>query len=91
MIAAEALDPTGRLGLLHQLIESALAPVGFAPEGRSFWAHVTLGRSRRGVRIEEIHGRWPGPGGAIDHFSLYESQLQPSGPRYTPVATFPLA
>jgi 2'-5' RNA ligase len=73
-----------------------LAPLGFPPEDRPFSPHLTLGRARdrRGA---------PGLAGALAHAAqadgapwragevvLVESHLSPKGPRYEPVATFPL-
>jgi 2'-5' RNA ligase len=73
----------------ERLVEAEL----FEPEKRPFWPHVTVARVRsRGKRPEPVE-RPPGglPEALAEPFygvrlTLYRSQLQPSGARYTPLA-----
>jgi 2'-5' RNA ligase len=82
---------------LAQVLEGALAPLGFEPEARAFSAHITLGRLR-------VPGRDPALAAAleagrgqlfgttpIDRVALMRSDLSPRGARYTELAAFPLA
>jgi len=41
-------DEAGTLADLHRALEGALEPLGFAPEGRPYSPHLTLGRVREG-------------------------------------------
>lgn len=77
------------LELLQDRLERGGEKIGFAPEGRPFRPHVTLGRVREGHRL---------PPGAMDHLEglkvgapffaervvLFESRLTPAGPEYGP-------
>ncbi len=73
-------------------LETYLEMLGFTPEERPFTAHVTLGRSaQRGDSAEfpVFSGRFENKElGAFvaRRFVLYESQLTPRGPIYTPLA-----
>lgn len=80
-------------------VEAACAGVGFAPEGRPFRAHITLGRARAGRGAEGGRGlaralQAAGPvalGRArADRFHLMKSELTPRGSLYTVMATFEL-
>jgi len=42
-----------KLNALHRELESALSPMGFTPESRSFSAHLTLGRLRDRVTADD--------------------------------------
>lgn len=75
------------LELLQDRLERGSERIGFAPEGRPFRPHITLGRVREGDRL---------PAGAMqrleslpacapflaDQVVLFESRLTPSGPSY---------
>jgi 2'-5' RNA ligase len=82
---------------LARLVDSALAPLGFPPEAREFWAHVTLGRVRQ-PRRDEALSRLVTAGAATRFGSvrvraivLMRSELSPRGARYTELATMPLS
>ena len=86
----------GGLATIADAAESALAPLGFPPEGREFSAHLTLGRVRspRGwetlsrtlqAQRERSFGR-----STISEATLYKSDLRPDGSVYTPLRVFPL-
>ena len=74
---------------LAQALERALAKRGFAPEGRGFEAHLTLGRVREpqadwSERLAPA--RLPESGAArflVDRLSVIESQLNPRGSIYS--------
>ncbi|MBN2007334.1 MAG: RNA 2',3'-cyclic phosphodiesterase [Anaerolineae bacterium] len=92
-------EPTGKLVLLHQVVNEALSKVGFQPETRKFSPHLTLGRVRRKATREESAA----VGRAIaamkvEHLAttpateiiFFRSQLKPTGAEYTPLAKFGL-
>jgi RNA 2',3'-cyclic 3'-phosphodiesterase len=71
---------------LQAKVESALTPLGFAPEEKSFAPHLTIGRWRQGARadrtLEQELGKWSelefgvSP---IDEVILFQSDLKPAG------------
>jgi 2'-5' RNA ligase len=93
-------DPSGGLSRLQQRVSEALSSVGLTPEGRSFHAHVTLGRWRTPPprtavdallthqlppELSGSHGAW-----TVAQMDLMESRLTPKGSIYTVLKTFPL-
>ena len=78
---------------LARNVRERLAGAGGEPDGRPFRPHITIGRVRDvGTRVN-----WPdamrrvlfAPSrSAVDHVTLFRSQLSPRGPTYTSVATF---
>ncbi len=81
---------------LRHRIESALVRVGLEPEGRRFTPHVTLARlrdtpSRRVSSFLAHHSLFRAGPIPVDHFTLFSSYLQNSGPIYTAEADYPLA
>jgi 2'-5' RNA ligase len=86
-------------------IEARLELLGFPPERRSFKAHLTLGRMRRGpkrggkhsgsvaplVRAIAAQKEYQGPLFRADNVVLMQSTLTPAGPIYQPLAEFRLA
>ena len=90
-------EPTGRLAALQDAIEEVMAPLGYAPEGRGFTAHLTLGRIRRGTsggdvaQVGQVVTKTEvGSLGEVSaaHFSLIRSVLKPTGAEYTPLEEF---
>ena len=89
-----------KLNALQSGLESALSPLGFPPESRSFSAHLTLGRLRDRVTPDERHrfsefaqkvkfeARLPFEVNAI---RLMKSQLTPGGPIYSKLAELNLS
>lgn len=81
---------------LQKAVEEALVPLGFAPEGRPFRAHLTLGRvkGRRHLQLlqEAILRRQGFQAEAFDvpDVVLYKSELRPEGARYTALFRAPL-
>jgi len=84
------------LELLQDRLERGGERLGFAPEGRAFRPHVTLGRVREGHRLpdgwESVLDRGAdGTPFVADRVVLYESQLGPAGPVYEARHTVQLA
>lgn len=84
-------EGAGELISLNGIVETALEPVGFDREKRSFSPHITLGRVRKGVRPRGIgelvnEGRTAAFGRQeVRHASLIQSVLRPDGAVYTPL------
>jgi 2'-5' RNA ligase len=84
----EGLEPMTRLAAD---VERALEPLGFAPEGRRFRAHFTIGRVRRDSRVDGLEAALASvqaaaerlPGFTACELSLMKSDLRPEGPVYT--------
>ena len=75
---------------LAQRLESALYPIGFAPELRAFHPHLTLARVKALSGAEAMmdvvnsHRRSAPDGSSrVDHVVLYRSELRPEGAVYT--------
>jgi 2'-5' RNA ligase len=90
---------TEKLDRLQKSIESALTPLGFTAEARSFTPHLTLGRVRDQARPEERQelGRLvstitveTGIGLEVKSIHLMRSQLRPEGPIYTRISSVEL-
>jgi 2'-5' RNA ligase len=71
-------------------VESALAPLGFAPDERGFIPHLTIGRWRQGDRagktLEQELQCWANYEFGIsqaDEVILFQSVLNPAGAIYT--------
>ncbi len=87
------------LQALQKEIERALTPLGFAPEGKEFSPHLTLGRVREGIFPKERAelgkklGMIEMPKGIaipVTHICLMKSTLTPKGPLYDRVSVIPL-
>lgn len=89
------LEGDGLLQLAKQ-VEQAATRCCFAPEGRPFTGHLTIGRVNSYRGFEKIHralsavsdrdfGR-----SRIDAITLYRSTLTPDGPVYEPLARYEL-
>ena len=84
------------LATLAGRIDAAMAALGFAPEGRPFRAHLTLGRVRspRGTAPLAAHIAGAGPEAFGDwtarEVRLYRSHLRPSGATYEVVGAWAL-
>lgn len=76
------------LELLQDRMERGGEQIGFAPEGRPFRPHITLGRVREGQRlpagaIGHLEGLRHGAVFLADRVTLFESRLTPDGPVYS--------
>jgi 2'-5' RNA ligase len=90
------LEPRDRFEALHEGIERALSPLGFARDGR-FTPHVTIGRVRsvsdkkalsealKSLDAAEVEREF-----AVEGFRLKKSTLTPKGPLYEDISSFPL-
>jgi RNA 2',3'-cyclic 3'-phosphodiesterase len=82
-------DVTGLLRQVQQTLEAHLAQLGCPPEDRPFAPHLTLARlkriSRRGEFLSGLKAHREAMLGQldVDHIELIESQLHPSGARYS--------
>jgi RNA 2',3'-cyclic 3'-phosphodiesterase len=86
-------EPSGALVRMQAEISQALSPL-VEPERRPFAAHLTLARIRRGARwrgdmekLSVLIGFAPMPW-RVEKFTLMQSYLEKSGPRYTVVRSF---
>lgn len=73
------------LGECAKRIELATSRLGFAPEGRSFHAHVTLGRVRETRPLREVvlpMSEQMFSDTRVDAVTLFESETKPSGSVY---------
>jgi 2'-5' RNA ligase len=86
-------DETECLRQLQQTLEAELAQIGYLPDDRPFTPHLTLARLKRIPRRGEFltalttHRRAVFGQLYVDHLELMESQLHPSGARYSTVNT----
>jgi RNA 2',3'-cyclic 3'-phosphodiesterase len=90
------VEPSEALNQLHEAIRQALAPIGFKPETRAYFPHVTLARCDASVSpdIIESVGMTASSlyaAGVVESFTLYSSVFVDGVPRYNAEATFPLA
>jgi 2'-5' RNA ligase len=81
---------------LKQAIDTALEPLGFQPEKRSFHPHVTLGRVKQQGNARELEhaaAEWilPFENWMTHHVIFFQSELTKHGPVYTPLATIPMS
>ena len=91
LFALDLADEEGRLEAVQAALAAALADaVGFRPERRAFWPHVTLARVR--ARLDR-RDDWPKPPAEAAcapfeaaEVTLYRSLLHPSGARYEALA-----
>jgi 2'-5' RNA ligase len=89
------VERNAELFALRDRIESVLVRQGLEPEGRRFTPHVTLARLRDTplhrvstfLAHNSLFRAGPIP---VDHFTLFSSYLQGSGPIYTAEAEYPL-
>ncbi|HJX69951.1 MAG TPA: RNA 2',3'-cyclic phosphodiesterase [Dehalococcoidia bacterium] len=88
-----------KLAVLQRGIDSALSPLGFPPESRSFSPHLTLGRFRERVLPKERQSfaQWAcsvkfeaSLSFEVNALSLMKSQLTPSGAIYSQLAAMRL-
>ena len=87
------------LSHLQLATEDAITALGYPPEQRPFRPHITLGRPRRSVpdaqlsRIGSVVSTLapPSPAGwQVESVDVMQSELHPSGARYTILGSVPL-
>lgn len=92
-----AAEGRERLTDLASKVEKALAPLGFPAEARGFSPHLTLGRVRSPRNALALKAavaglkEYRGPRVRVERVVLFQSDLRPDGPVYTPLGTFPPA
>lgn len=88
------LNPLLDLNRLQRKIESTVARLGYTPEDKPFFAHLTIGRVREQASAEEMKHLQTGLAGlnigelgkfTAQAVTLFKSELQPAGPLYTPL------
>jgi RNA 2',3'-cyclic 3'-phosphodiesterase len=88
-------DEAGLLRQIQRTLAAELAQIGHLPEDRPFAPHLTLARlkrvSRRGEFLTVLKASREATFGQldVDHIELIESQLHPSGARYSIVNAVP--
>lgn len=87
------------VSVLHGCVEVRLEGLGFERENRSLHLHVTWGRVRRGTPAAELRNVSeelsrldvePLGGMRVDHLTLFESNLGPTGAQYRVLERFRL-
>lgn len=92
---------SGAIAMQGELEEALVAARLYKPEKRPFWPHVTVARvksmergSKRAARVEKAPGPLPRallePADCV-RVTLYRSELNPKGARYTPLAQVELS
>lgn len=93
VLFAEPAEGSGALGRLAAAAEAALAPLGFAPEKRSFRAHLTLARKyapgQENFEPSRLRTAPAVPAGTVDRAVLYRTRMH-RRPMYERIAEFPL-
>jgi 2'-5' RNA ligase len=100
LFAVPAVSPAAG-ALQGELEKELVAAQLYKPEKRPFWPHVTVGRvksagrgSKRPMAVEKPPGRLSkallGPADCV-RVTLYRSELNPMGARYTPLARVELS
>jgi RNA 2',3'-cyclic 3'-phosphodiesterase len=90
-----ARDMTGDLRHVQRTLDARLVQVGFPAETRPFTPHLTLARVKRVIRRRELLATLKAHRetalGQLDvgHMELIESQLNPTGARYSTVHAAP--
>jgi 2'-5' RNA ligase len=90
------IEKNPELTALRDRIESAMVRLGLEPEERRYTPHVTLARLRDTPvhRVQEFltaHALFRAGPVPVDHFTLFSSYLQGSGPIYSAEAEYPLS
>ena len=91
---------TGNTQALHDLefeIEAALEPLGFPPEEKTYHPHLTLARIKREnaqvgsalIQTKALESKSNLGAVIVDRFTLFQSDLDSSGARYTSLWTVP--
>ncbi|MCX7732547.1 MAG: RNA 2',3'-cyclic phosphodiesterase [candidate division WOR-3 bacterium] len=81
-----------RVIALQREVVQTLMRIGFVPERRPFSPHLTLGRMRVPVNVQFINSvsfvssEW-----RVSELIIYQSELHPSGPVYTPLVRLQLS
>ncbi len=85
IVVLSCADPSGNVAAIAKRADEAAEAIANVPrEDRPFHAHVTLARSRTPRDVRPIVKRFgERAGGHATRVVLFESELLPTGPRYT--------
>jgi 2'-5' RNA ligase len=92
MVWAGIDDPTGGLAELHEALDDALCGLGLRQEERSFRPHITLARIKAMKNPEQFRATAKRYADMefgtqnVEEVVVYNSQLTPEAPIYTPIA-----
>jgi len=81
---------------IAEAVSNSLQPLGFPREKRGFTPHLTLGRIRRPVNLQNVSSKFNQydnldiPTLKIEQIAFIQSQLHPRGSIYTPLRKFAL-
>lgn len=95
-VVAAHMSDDGRLGALRDDLETSMEEFGVPPDGRSFKAHLTLGRVKGSGRVSELaealapYAERDFGECYVEELTLFQSELSRSGPTYTALAHVPL-
>ena len=88
----------GHLVSLASGVESALQPLGFAPDSRKFTPHLTIGRWRQSDRASKSFGRelenwktYDFGRSNVEGIRLVQSVIKPEGATYSDLIVVPLS
>ena len=85
------MDGKEVLATFQKELEETLAKIGFEPEDRPFQPHLTLGRVRTSRGKDDLIGKMEKHreeefgGFKVEEVVLFRSELEPTGPIYTPL------
>jgi 2'-5' RNA ligase len=89
-------EPTGRVQALFEAIDRAVEGFGIKREKKRYHPHVTIGRVKGRIGLEDIAPGLEEMNGIdfgslmVNNFTFFMSELTRSGPIYTVLATVPL-
>ncbi|MCS7192022.1 MAG: RNA 2',3'-cyclic phosphodiesterase [Armatimonadetes bacterium] len=89
------VEASENLMTLQRMVEQAMERLGFSPEERTYHPHITIGRVKAMVGIEEVKMILSKNLGTVfgvvpaNHLTLFRSDLSKEGPTYTPLAKLP--
>ena len=96
VIWAGLSDNLGYLSKMAEKVDRALIDLGFEHETRPYRPHLTIGRMRSSEGRERLmdmvnNQECSGPMFRVNRSVLFQSELGPTGSRYTPLAIFNFA
>lgn len=91
------IEPSDSLLTVFEAVEKVATGLGFDPEDRDFHPHITLARVKDGKRQRKELIEWIQTRGnrditefQVNELTLFESVLNPEGPEYTRLESWPL-
>ncbi|MDW8027103.1 MAG: RNA 2',3'-cyclic phosphodiesterase [Armatimonadota bacterium] len=89
------VEPSENLMVLQKMVEQSMERLGFAPEGRDYHPHITLGRVKGMAGMEKVKAIFAENANksfgivSVNHMTLFRSDLSKEGPTYKPLAKLP--